>query len=87
MITIIGLIIAIYAIARLVQVPIEAAMNQEKWFGMPVLPRWCAIAGVSVVAVVILAILTVMLLVKDGAFSSAPSFPQNSRPESRPTPF
>jgi hypothetical protein len=35
MLQIIGLIVAVYAIARLIQVPVEMTAGKEDWLGLP----------------------------------------------------
>jgi hypothetical protein len=63
----IGLIVAMYAICRLVQVPIEATARQEKWLGLPLLPRWVALATVSVVGIMVIGLLALVLLIGSAA--------------------
>lgn len=62
MVQTIGLIIAVYAVARLVQVPIEFTRGQEKWFGMPLFARFVAVAAISGLTVIVLVVLTLVLL-------------------------
>jgi hypothetical protein len=59
---IIGLIIAVYAIFRLIQVPIEMTATREEVFKVPYLIRLAAIAGISLFGVMALGVLTLMLL-------------------------
>ncbi len=62
MIQTIGLIIAVYALARMVQVPVEMTGAKETFLAMPLWSRVAFVAGVSAVALVVLLILTLMLL-------------------------
>lgn len=69
MIQIIGLIIAVYAIMRLIQVPFEIMRDGdsrsagEKWSGLPFLIRFIVVASASWLGILVLLILTLLLLV------------------------
>lgn len=58
----IGLIVAVYAMARIVQVPLEMTATREVWMGMPHFARVAIVFGVSMAALAILFILTILLL-------------------------
>jgi len=62
MLQIIGLIVAVYAIARIVQVPLEMTATKDVWLGMPHFARVAIVFGVSVIALAFLLLLTMMLL-------------------------
>jgi hypothetical protein len=62
MIQVIGLLIAVYAMARMIQVPIEMTGAKETYLGLPLWGRLAIVAGVSIAAVVVLGVLTLMLL-------------------------
>lgn len=63
MLQIIGLIVVIYAMARMVHIPIEMSGSKEVWLGLPFLVRFFILAGISAFAFLVLGILTLMLLV------------------------
>ena len=58
---VIGLLMVVYGIARLVQVPFEASMGQEQVFGLSARSRLLIVAGVSVAGIIALAVLGLML--------------------------
>lgn len=68
MLQIIGLIVAAYAMARLIQVPLEMSASAEEWLGLPLWVRFMIVAGVSIIGLLVLALLTLLLL-----FSGSPS--------------
>ncbi|WP_020470881.1 hypothetical protein [Zavarzinella formosa] len=63
MFQVIGLIIAVYAMIRMIQIPIEMTAGREDWLGMPFKIRFFIIAGVSGMGLLVLGILTILLLV------------------------
>ncbi len=64
MIPLLGLIVAVYAVARLLQVPLESSGSCGVPFGgLPVRIRVWIICGVSAVAIPLLIGATIMLLV------------------------
>ena len=62
MLQVIGLIIAVYAMVRVVQVPIEMTATKEVWLGLPFQVRFFILAGISAGGLFLLLILTLMLL-------------------------
>jgi len=62
MLQIIGLIVAVYAMIRLVQVPIEMSAGKEDWLGTPFKLRFFILAGASGLGLFAIGILTLMLL-------------------------
>lgn len=62
MLQVIGLIVAVYAMVRVVQVPIEMTAGREEWLGLPFNVRFFILAGVSAAGLLVLGILTLMLL-------------------------
>jgi len=62
MLQVIGLIVAVYAMVRVVQVPIEMTANREEWLGLPFRTRFFILAGISAVGLLLLGILTLLLL-------------------------
>ncbi len=62
MLQIIGLIIAVYAMVRLIQVPIEMSAVKDVWLGMPFLVRFLILAAVSGFGFLVLGVLTLLLL-------------------------
>jgi len=65
MITILGLLVATYAVCRLIQVPLELIGHRDEWRGMPLWVRLVVVGTVSVCGVAVLFVLTLMLLAKD----------------------
>lgn len=68
MIQTIGLIVAVYAIVRLLQVPFEHASYEVKWLGLPFAHRSFLVGFFSAIGLVLLGLLTLVLLL-------APSLP------------
>lgn len=68
MLQIIGLIVAIYAMARIVQIPLEMTARHDDFMGVPFMTRFFVVAGISVLALGFLGLLTLALL-----FSGSPS--------------
>lgn len=62
MLQVIGLIVAVYAMVRVVQVPIEMTSTKEEWLGLPFTVRFFILAGISAAGLLVLGILTLMLL-------------------------
>ena len=62
MVQTIGLIVAVYAMARLMQVPIEAATEDGSWFSVPYGMRVSIVAGISLFGIGVLVMLTLALL-------------------------
>lgn len=62
MIQVIGLIIAVYALVRFIQVPIEMTSGHEQWLGIPFLARVIVVAGLSVLGFLAIAVLALILL-------------------------
>ena len=62
MLQVIGLIVAVYAMVRVVQVPIEMTANREEWLGLPFMARFYILAGISALGLLLLGILTLLLL-------------------------
>ena len=62
MIQTIGLIIAVYAIIRLIQVPVEMTGRHDMWTKLPFNARLGCVFGLSVIGVLVLTVLTLMLL-------------------------
>ncbi len=62
MLQVIGLIVAVYAMVRVVQVPIEMTATKEEWLGLPFKVRFFILAGVSAGGLLVLGILTLVLL-------------------------
>ena len=75
MLQVIGLIVAVYAMVRVIQVPIEMTANKEEWLGLPFTVRFFILAGVSAGGLLVLGILTLMLL----ASGSQPAPPFTGR--------
>lgn len=63
MLQIIGLIVAVYAIVRVIQVPIEMTATKDEWLGLPFKTRFFILAGISGAGLMALAFLTLLLLV------------------------
>ena len=61
----IGLIIAVYTMVRVIQIPLEMTATKEQFFGMSFKIRLLILTIVSAISLLILGILTVFLLVKD----------------------
>lgn len=68
MIQIIGLIIAVYAGIRLIQVPIEFTRGQDGW--TPMIARFIVVTALSACGLLALAILTAMLLLSGAGAGS-----------------
>ena len=66
MIQIIGLIIAAYAMVRVIQIPIEMTATKEEYLGLSFKIRLLILTVLSVICLLILGILTLMLLFTDG---------------------
>ena len=64
----IGLIVAVYAMVRVVQVPIEMTATKEEWLGLPFKVRFFILVGVSAAGLLILGILTLILLASGADF-------------------
>lgn len=62
MLQIIGLIVAVYAAARLAQVPVEMTARKEEWLGTPFALRFWYVAVVSLAGLFLLIVLTLFLL-------------------------
>lgn len=62
MLQVIGLIVAVYAMVRVVQVPIEMTAGREEWLGLPFKTRFFILAGISAGGFFLLGILTLLLL-------------------------
>lgn len=62
MIEAIGLIVAVYAATRLLQVPFEHAAYQMEWLGMSFDSRSALVCFFSIVGIIALALLTGSLL-------------------------
>ena len=62
MLQLIGLIVAVYAMVRVVQVPIEMTATKDEWLGLPFKTRFFILAGVSAFGLFCLGILTILLL-------------------------
>ncbi len=62
MIQLIGLIIAVYAMVRLTQVPYEHAAYERSWGGMPFWVRSLHVSFLSTVGVIILALFVYALI-------------------------
>ena len=62
MLQVIGLIVAVYAMVRVVQVPIEMTAAREEWLGLPFKLRFFILAGISAGGLFLLGILTLLLL-------------------------
>lgn len=62
MLQVIGLIVAVYAMVRVIQVPIEMTAGREEWLGLPFKIRFFILTGVSAAGLFVLGILTLMLL-------------------------
>lgn len=62
MLQVIGLIVAVYAMIRVVQVPIEMTATKEEWLGMPFKVRFIILTAISVCGLFLLGILTIILL-------------------------
>ena len=65
MIRIIGLIIAVYAMVRVIQVPIEMTATQEEYLGLSFKIRLLILTVLSVISLLILGILTLILFLSD----------------------
>ena len=70
MLQVIGLIVAVYAMIRVVQVPIEMTATKEEWLGLPFKLRFFILSGISGIGLLVLGILTLLLLASG---SSGPS--------------
>jgi hypothetical protein len=57
------LIVVVYAIARLIQVPLEMSANQELWLKLPYMTRVFIVAGVSLAGVLILLVLALLAII------------------------
>lgn len=68
MIQIIGLIVAVYAAIRLVQVPIEFTSGKDHW--TPMIARFIVVAALSGCGLMLLVILTAMLLMSGADMGS-----------------
>ena len=66
MIQIIGLIIAVYAMVRVIQIPIEMTSTKEEYLGLSFKIRLLILTGLSVICLLSLVILTLILLFSDG---------------------
>ncbi len=73
MLQIIGLIVAVYAMVRLIQVPIEMTGAKEELIGLTFKVRFFIVAAMSAFGFLILGILTLILLL-------APSNPFSLKP-------
>ncbi len=62
MLQVIGLIVAVYAMIRVLQVPIEMTATKEEWLGFPFNVRFFILAGISLVGLMVLGLLTLILL-------------------------
>jgi hypothetical protein len=62
MIQVIGLIIAVYAITRLIQVPLELFTSSDALPALPVVVRLSIVAGISIIGLLFLGLLTLLLL-------------------------
>ena len=62
MLQVIGLIVAVYTMIRLVQVPVEMSAAKEDWLGMPFKLRFFILAGASGLGLFAIGILTLLLL-------------------------
>jgi len=62
MLQVIGLIVAVYAMIRVIQIPIEMTATQDQWLGLPFNVRLFILAGISGLGLLILGVLTLMLL-------------------------
>lgn len=62
MLQVIGLIVAVYAIVRVLQVPIEMTATKEIWLGMPFMVRFIILTAISGGGLLVLGILSLMLL-------------------------
>jgi hypothetical protein len=69
---IIGLIVAVYALVRLAQVPVEMTVGKETWLGFPFQVRFLAVAGASGIGIAILLLLTLALLFQGSGPSGRP---------------
>jgi hypothetical protein len=56
------LIVAVYAMIRVVQFPIEMTATKEEWLGMPFKTRFIILAAISGAGLFALGILTLLLL-------------------------
>lgn len=65
MIPIIGLIVAVYAVVRLLQAPIEMSAGKEDWFGTPFQARFLVLTGLSVMGMMAILFLSLLLLVSN----------------------
>lgn len=63
MLQIIGLIVAVYAMVRVIQVPIEMTATKDEWLGLPFKTRFFILAGISGAGLIALGFLTLLLLV------------------------
>lgn len=70
MLQIIGLIVAVYAMVRVVQVPIEMTATREEWLGIPFKVRFFILSGISLAGLMALGLLTLLLLLSG---TSSPS--------------
>ncbi|MSQ94418.1 MAG: hypothetical protein EXR98_07665 [Gemmataceae bacterium] len=62
MLKVIGMIVAVYAMIRVIQVPIEMTATKEEWLGLPFKIRFFILAGISGLGLLVLGILTLVLL-------------------------
>lgn len=62
MIKIIGFMVAIYAMARMLQIPIEMSGSKDVWLGLPFQVRFFILAGISAFAFLVLGVLTLLLM-------------------------
>lgn len=62
MLQIIGLIVAVYAMVRVIQVPIEMTATKDEWLGLPFKVRFFILAGISGAGLMALGFLTLLLL-------------------------
>ena len=71
MLQVIGLIVAVYAMIRVVQVPIEMTATKEEWLGVPFKVRFFVLSAISLAGLMALGLLTLILLFSGS--SSSPS--------------
>ena len=62
----IGLIIAVYTMVRVIQIPIEMTATKEDYLGLPFKIRLLILTVLSVICLLVLGILTLVLLFNDG---------------------
>lgn len=67
MVQLIGLIIAAYALVRLVQVVFELSDGYGPWKGIPFLVRFICVCAMSALGIMVIGVLAMMLLATPSA--------------------